>query len=127
MDLQRFHELCSAYGAVRRRWPESERAIFDRFADSDSGMRALADAAQVDALLDEWRDAADDSTRAARIVADACRSTHPRLAVGWIATAFAACVVLGFALGFMQAAELNTQSELYAELMIDNGMLENLP
>jgi hypothetical protein len=125
MSAQRFRELCAAYGAARRRWPESEQAIFDRFADDDAGARALVDAARVDALLDEWHDSDDDAARDARILA-AARAAPTRLAPGWIATALAACVVLGFALGFLQAAEQNTESALYAELMIDNGLLENL-
>lgn len=53
MTAERFLALVAAYGADRRRWPESERAAAEAFAaaHADTSSPALAEADAVDALL----------------------------------------------------------------------------
>ena len=53
MTAERFLALVAAYGADRRRWPESERAAAEAFAAARTEISspALAEADAVDALL----------------------------------------------------------------------------
>ncbi len=53
MTAERFLALVAAYGADRRRWPDSERAAAEAFAagHADSAGPALAEADAIDALL----------------------------------------------------------------------------
>lgn len=53
MTAERFLALVAAYGADRRRWPESERAAAEAYAaaHAEAAGRALAEADTLDALL----------------------------------------------------------------------------
>jgi hypothetical protein len=100
MDLNRFRQCAAAFGAKRRRWPEAERPLFDRFAASAEGAAVLAEAGRSDALLDALAPAAPDARLVRRIIA-VSRPAWRRLLVP--AAALAACALLGFAVGFAQA------------------------
>lgn len=136
MDIHRFAELALAHGAARERWPEADRALFDRFAACPEGTGILADAARIDALLDGWQPGIDDAGRAERIVAAANAVAHERGEVAvvpaartvqrsrtvaaWLSTGFAASALLGFALGFTQASA-NSDDEAYMDLLLGSN------
>ena len=136
MDIHRFSELAGAHGAARERWPEPDRALYDRFAASPEGMGILADAARIDAFLDGWQPGTDDAGRAARIVAAANAVAHDpgeiavapaartvqrsRKVAAWLSTGFAASALLGFALGFTQAST-DSVDEAYMDLLLGSN------
>jgi len=136
MDIHRFSELASAHGAARERWPEPDRALYDRFAGSPEGMGILADAERIDAFLDGWQGRADDAGRAARIVAAAHAVAHDpgevavapagrtvqrsRKVTAWLSTGFATSALLGFVLGFTQAST-NGDDEAYMDLLLGSN------
>ena len=99
MDLTRFHACADAYGAARRRWPERDRALYDRFASTPEGAAILAEVERGDHLLDAYVPAAPAPELARRVGAIA-RPAWRRYAVP---AALAASAVLGFALGLAQA------------------------
>lgn len=99
MDLTRFKACADAYGAARRRWPERDRATYDRWAATAEGAAILAAAERADLFLDAYETGAPAPRLARRIVAPA-RPTWRRYAVP---AAFAASAALGFALGLAQA------------------------
>jgi hypothetical protein len=101
MDLTRFTECCAAYGAVRRRWPAHEHALYDRLATTLEGAAILADAMRVDGLLDAWEVAAAPVPRAVSRVGTIARPARRRLAA--LMAALAACAGAGFAVGYAQA------------------------
>ena len=100
MDLNRFEQCAAAFGAERRRWPEVERPLFDRFAGSAEGAAVLAEAGRSDGFLDALAPAAPDAGLVHRIVS-VSQPAWRRLLVP--AAALAACALLGFAVGFTQA------------------------
>src|SRR5512145_811413 len=51
MDLDRFKQCSAAFGAERRRWPQREHALYDRFANTPEGMAILAEAGRTDRFL----------------------------------------------------------------------------
>jgi len=54
MTMERLHDLLDAYGAAPSRWPEAERdAAEAMIASSDEARAAFAEAARLDAMLDE--------------------------------------------------------------------------
>lgn len=133
MGIGRFTELAQAWGADRARWPDHERALYDRFASSEQGMAILADAERVDHFLAAWQPPLDDDeARVARIVAAAGRDAPlpatrglrvppaPRHRYGaWLSGGFAASALLGFVLGFTQADTVQ-EDPAYAELLLGN-------
>jgi hypothetical protein len=136
MDIHRFSELAGAHGAARERWPEPDRALYDRFAASPEGLGILADAGRIDAFLDGWQAPADDFGRVARIVAaantpagrardaapaPAARTGSPsRRIAAWLSTGFAASALCGFLLGFTQASA-NSDEEAYMDLLLGSN------
>jgi hypothetical protein len=125
MDNKRFAQLAGAYGAARRRWPPGERAVFDTFADTPDGRRVLADAERLDLQLDGWVSVSDTEARVARIVAAA---TSPRIRpamLAWMSSGFAACALLGFALGFAQVPVDGEDAALY-DLLLGSSVIEEL-
>lgn len=113
MDLNRFKTLAEAYGAERRRWPESAQPLYERFANTPEGALVLAEAERIDRFLDALEVTAPDDDLAPSIVAEALASTrknpgadHGRAArairTRWQLGAFAASAILGFVLGFLQ-------------------------
>ncbi|MFM9889006.1 MAG: hypothetical protein ACKVQT_38775 [Burkholderiales bacterium] len=106
MDIDRFHECAQAYGALRRRWPESAHALFDRFATSEEGQAILAEAERVDHFLDAWQaDRSEAPTALEQAIIARANGMHPNRQIrarhAWWSTA--AIILLGFALGFSQA------------------------
>ena len=128
MDIRRFSELAAAHGARRERWPEPERALYDRCAAAPEALGVLADAERIDAFLDDWHAQVDDAALVARIVAataEAPRAVPPaprpprRLAV-WLSTGFLASAALGFVLGFAQAGAGGDEAA-WDELMLGSN------
>jgi hypothetical protein len=112
MDLSRFKEYSAAFGAERRRWPQREHALYDRFANTPEGMAILAEAGRTDHFLDTLEPAPPDPRRAGQI----CALVRPaRGGLGKAAAALAASAVLGFVLGYLQAhgaADAGTVAQL---------------
>jgi hypothetical protein len=100
MDLTRFKECAASYGAARRRWPELEQPLYDRYAATEQGALILAEAERSDRFLDTLDPAGPDALLARRIAA-AGKPAWRRLGVP--AAALAASAALGFALGFAQS------------------------
>lgn len=124
MNTQRFNELLAAYGAERRRWPEAERELFDAGQASEAGRVALAQAERLDQLLDGWAIDTRDPDRAQRIIA-ATRPAVPRRAtLAWISTAFTACLMLGFALGFA-SAPVDEDERSFSEQLLGSNAIED--
>lgn len=102
MDLNRFEACCAAFGAERRRWPQHEHALYDRFVATPEGAAILADAERTDRFLDALEPARPDPG-GARHVAALAQPAWRRFARP--AAALAASVVLGFAVGYAQARD----------------------
>lgn len=109
LDEARFAALAEAYGADLRRWPDGEReAGRDLAARSQAAARRLAEADDLDALLDAYAVAPPGEALRARLLAAAPR---PRPLAGWrrwfagaglgagLAAACAAGVMVGGTLG----------------------------
>lgn len=73
MTSERFLALVAAYGADARRWPETERALAQAFADAhpDAVAPALAEADAADALLHASRVAHPSLALRDRVIASA--------------------------------------------------------
>lgn len=130
MSIERFTELAQAWGAERARWPEHERALHERFADTPEGMAILADAQRIDLFLDTWQLPDEGDERIARIVAatrlgahaaappPALRPVATRRHYGaWLSSGFLASAVLGFVLGFTQPDTVDT-GPAYTEMLL---------
>lgn len=100
MDLNRFKECSAAFGAERRRWPQREHPVYDRFANTPEGMAILAQAGRTDRFLDALEPAAPDPRRA-RHVGALARPAWRRL--GKPAAALAASAAVGFVVGYLQS------------------------
>jgi hypothetical protein len=109
MELIRFSELAAAYGAERGRWPPASHALFDRLAGTPEGARVLAQAAELDVFLDALEVREEDPLRPVRIVRAATSVVRRRHLLAWLATAYAASALLGFAFGFTQLADAEEQ------------------
>lgn len=124
MTAERFLALTAAYGADRRRWPESERAAAEAFAaaHADAARPILAEADAVDALLhrsptpqvslalrDRVLAAASAGGRAGRIWIDRLSLAF---GAGWAAAACAG-VVAGVMLTGHVTADLQADAVLY--------------
>ena len=103
MDLSRFKDCSAAFGAERRRWPQAEHPLYDRFADTPEGMAILAEAERADHFLDALEPARPDPRRARHIAALA-RPAWSR--VGKPAAALAASAIVGFIVGYLQAHDV---------------------
>ncbi len=109
MDMARLAAILEAYGADDRRWPQDERAAALALLADSPEARALRDqAAALDTLLDVAGAPAPSPELMAMILAAAERPAWRQwLAEFWPfgpawqpASAFAAAVVLGVAIGF---------------------------
>ena len=114
MDMNRFAQCASAYGAARRRWPEAEQALYDRFASTAEGAALLAEAERDDRFLDAFTPAAPAAELSRRVGALA-RPVWRR--IGLPAAAIATCAGLGFALGFAQVSG-EADTALAAQLLL---------
>jgi len=95
MHLSRFKECSAAFGAERRRWPQREHALYDRFANTSEGMAILAEAGRTDRFLDALEPAAIEARRIGALARPAWRR------FGKPAVALAASAALGFVLGYL--------------------------
>ena len=100
MDLSQFKECSAAFGAERRRWPQRDQALYDRFAHTPEGMAILAEAGRTDHFLDTLVPAPPDPRRARGIAALAMPAWW---SLGKPAAVLAASAVLGFIVGYLQA------------------------
>lgn len=122
MDLNRFKECAAAFGAERRRWPERERALYDRASATAEGAAILAEAECSDRFLDAREPAAPDQ-RLARRISALSRPAWRRLGVP--AAGFAATAVLGFVLGFAQVRG-EADAGLVARLLLGPQSLQEI-
>ncbi len=108
MDLARLAAILDAYGADPRRWPQDERAAALALLADSPEARALCDAAEaLDTLLDAPVPPAPSPELRAAILAAAQRPSFRQLLAdlwpfgpAWQpASAFAAAVLLGVAIG----------------------------
>ncbi len=122
MDLNRFKQCSAAWGADRRRWPQHEQPLYDRFAATVEGAAILAEAGRTDRFLDAFEPVAPDPRLARRIVARA-RPAWYRL--GKPAAALAASALLGFAVGFAQARSA-ADTDAAARLLLGPQSLQEI-
>jgi hypothetical protein len=124
MSVERFTQLTGTWGARASRWPAAERALYARYAGTPEGERILAEAAQLDRLLDEFEPRPADPLRPARIARAARAPAVQRRRLAWASGAWAASAVLGFALGFMQPVSDTDDTEL-SQLLLGSTVLED--
>ena len=124
MDMQRFVELAAAHGAARQRWPASAHDLYDRGAATPEGRRLLAEAAELDALLDQFETRTPDPLRAARIRRAVHAASLRRRLIGWASVGYAACALLGFSLGFSQFAN-STEETAWPDMLIGTTVIED--
>lgn len=133
MTAERFLALVAAYGADRRRWPESERAAAEAFAAAheDASSPALAEADAVDALLHRSPTPQVSAALRDRVLAAAAsaggragrtgRMWIDRLALafgaGW-AVATCAGVIAGVMLTGHLTADAQADAVLYQSLLL---------
>lgn len=128
MTSERFLALVAAYGADARRWPETERALAQAFADAhpDAVAPALAEADAADALLHASRVAHPSLALRDRVIASAAgaglkarregRRWLDRLSLtlgaGWAAAACAG-IVAGVMMTTWLTADAQADAVLY--------------
>ena len=122
MDLNRFKECSAAFGAERRRWPEREHPLYDRFAGTADGAAILAEAERADRFLDALEPAVPDR-HLARSIAALGRPAPRRL--GAVGTALAASALLGFVLGFVQVRSA-ADTDVAARLLLGPTSLQEV-
>jgi hypothetical protein len=122
MDFDRFKECCSAFGAERRRWPQRDHALYDRFANTSEGKIILAEAGRTDGFLDALEPAPPDLRRAHAIGALA-KPAWQRLAKP--AAALAASAALGFVVGYLQSYGV-TDTGVAAQLLLGPQSLQEI-
>lgn len=103
MNRERFQQVLAAYGADPQRWPDSERAALEAYAAANADAAALlADARDIDALLDVTREPlAPNPQLASRVLNAAPRKATRTVSFDTRARwALAACALLGVVAGF---------------------------
>ena len=103
MNRERFEQVLAAYGADPKRWPADERAALEAYAaaNADAAM-SLADARDIDAILDQAREPlAPNAQLASRILNAAPRKALRTVSFDARARwALAACALLGVIAGY---------------------------
>jgi hypothetical protein len=122
MDLNRFKVCCAAFGAERRRWPQRDHALYDRFANTSEGTAILAEAGRTDRFLDALESASPDPRRARHISALA-QPIWRRLAKP--AAALAASAALGFIVGYLQSYGV-TDTGVAAHLLLGPQTIQEI-
>lgn len=122
MDLDRFKECSAAYGAERRRWPQPDHALYDRFANTPEGMAILAEAGRTDRFLDALEPASPDPRRVHLIGALA---TPVWRRLGKPAAALAASAAVGFVVGYLQSHGA-TDTGAVAQLLLGPESLQEI-
>ncbi len=101
MNRERFEQLLDAYGADPKRWPSSERAAAEAYAQAHAAEAAvlLREARGLDAAMDAARETVKPDP--ARVAAILAKAPKPAAGVPQAARwALAACAVLGVTLGY---------------------------
>jgi hypothetical protein len=122
MDLSRFKELSAAFGAEKRRWPQRDHALYDRFANTPEGMAILAEAGRTDRFLDALEPAPPDPRGAGRIGALAGPAWRR---LGRPAAALAASAAVGFVVGYL-LAQGATDTGVVARLLLGPQSLQEI-
>ena len=122
MDLDRYKECSAAFGAEKRRWPQREHPLYDRFANTPEGMAILAEAGRTDRFLDGL-DPAPPDPRRARQVGALAKPAWRRLARP--AAALAASAAIGFVVGYLQASNA-TDAGVAAQLLLGPQSLQEI-
>jgi hypothetical protein len=122
MDLDRFKDCSAAFGAERRRWPQRDHVLYDRFANTPEGIAILAEACRTDRFLDALEPASPDPRRARQIGALA-RPAWRRL--GKPAAALAASAAVGFVVGYLQSHGA-TDTGAVAQLLLGPESLQEI-
>lgn len=122
MDLSRFRECTTAFGAEKRRWPQRDHALYDRFANTPEGMAILAEAGRTDRFLDALEPATPDPRRTRQIGALA-RPAWRR--VGKPAATLAASAAVGFVVGYL-LSHGTTDTGAVAQLLLGPQNLEEI-
>ena len=128
MTPARFIALTEAYGADRRRWPESERAMADAFAvqQPDLARQALADADDLDALLFASRPLQPSAALRDRVIAAATVRPHRKtwlnrlglaMGAGWAAAACAG-IVAGVIMTDQFTSDAQADAVLYQSMLV---------
>jgi len=86
LTRERFEALAQAHGGDLRRWPAAEREAAAALcaADPDFTGAMLAQAAALDAALDDWRPLAVGAGLRARVFAEAPRERRRQGVGGWL-------------------------------------------
>jgi hypothetical protein len=82
-DLARFQALADAYGGVIARWPGDEADEANRWSRTPEGRAILADALALDETLDHWLTPVPSNALAARVLADAPKTSIKRSVNLW--------------------------------------------
>ena len=122
MDLDRFKDCSTAFGAERRRWPQREHPLYDRFANTSEGMAILAEAERTDRFLDALEPAPPDARRVRRIGA-LVMPVWRRLARP--AAALAASAAIGFVVGYLQS-QGGADTGVLAQLLLGPQTLQEI-
>jgi hypothetical protein len=122
MDLDRFKTCSAAFGAERRRWPQGDRALYDRFAHTPEGMAILAEAGHTDRFLDAIEPAPPDPRRA-RQIGGLARPAWRRL--GKQGAALAASAAVGFVVGYL-LSQGTTDTGVVAQLLLGPQNLQEI-
>ena len=122
MDLDRFKECSAAFGAERRRWPQRDHALYDRFANTSEGIAILAEAGRTDRFLDALEPASPD-LRCAHDIGALAQPAWRRLAKP--AAALTACAALGFVVGYLQSYGV-TDTGVAAHLLLGPQTIQEI-
>jgi hypothetical protein len=125
MSIERFTQLCEAWGADSARWPPAERALYAQHAGTAAGRAALDQAAGLDRLLDDLVPRVDDPLRPARIVRAAREHSLRRRRIAITSGAWAASLVLGFVLGFTEPVSSDSDDAELSQLLLGSTVLED--
>ena len=122
MDLSRFKDCSDAFGADRRRWPQRDQALYDRFSATPEGMAVLAESGRTDHFLDGLVSALPDQRRA-RSIGAVARPVWRRLVEP--AAALVASAALGFVVGYLQA-HATADAGAVAQLLLGPQSLQEI-
>jgi hypothetical protein len=110
MKLSRFEQCCQAYGSHRARWPASDHALYDYFAQNENGASLLAEAELLDNFLNSFESEVTSNEEV--ILRLTSKKPTPRLHYALPAAAFFICAALGGIWGYQQAENASDTSML---------------
>jgi len=118
MAVERFQALAEAYGGTIDRWPIETRAAARRAASNPLCRAILAEAASLDALLEQWKDPVPTHGLVERIVSSApiwMRRMRVRRRIWWSGIGIAAALA-GALAGSMAVALIVANNHAPAEI-----------